>query len=205
MGTNGGNKVSRDIWRNDSLKPSHDPHIVMSHSACILRHLVSCSRWVDGGLWVGVGTLESLVRPTNSSSLPWAGMNTGRISYKARPIHAAALTDVVWGGEWDDSAGEYTVRECFAHSALVKHTFKLAHYVHRGCYIIVKGYVPTVWMETFKSCSTLTYGHVKVKLGRLVMYKQAPCDLKLLVLAYLNTRKALRGLRTWTNFPLPWH
>ena len=46
------------------------------------------------------------------------------------------------------------------------------------------------------SCSTLTYGHVKVKPGRLVMYKQVPCDLKLLVLAYLNTRKALRGLRT---------
>ena len=44
--------------------------------------------------------------------------------------------------------------------------------------------------------STLTYGHVKVKPGRLVMYKQVPCDLKLLVLAYLNTRKALRGLRT---------
>ena len=61
----------------------------------------------------------------------------------------------MWGGEWVDSAGEYTVRECFVHSVLVKHKFKLAHYVHCGCYIIVKGCMPTVWMERISNFQEL--------------------------------------------------
>ena len=54
---------------------TYPPSLCYTHIQCH-RHTYTCT-WVM--YWVvSEGTLESLVWPTNSSDLPWAGMNTGR-------------------------------------------------------------------------------------------------------------------------------